>query len=123
MTDQQMFSPASIQGYINGIERKNRELSMKNDELLVLAEKMANAEKEYSIMYRKKVLECKSNGDPVTLIKDIVRGDPSVAELKFNMDVAEAIYKACKSAANVLVTAIDSYRSLLSWAREEKYRS
>lgn len=51
------------------------------------------AEKEYK--YRtalsKRLLERRAEGQPVTHLADIVRGEPDIAKLRFDRDIAEGL--------------------------------
>ena len=107
------------QQIIDGMQQKNRELSMKNDELPELAENMAQAERDYNVAYARKLLELKSDGMSVTLSKDLAKGDKYIADLLFTYRVAEAVYDSAKKKIHSLVIHIDTYRSLLSWQKQE----
>lgn len=63
-------------------------------------EELANAEKEYKIKLREKVLKMKDDGIPATLINLVIYGDDEVARLRFERDCKEAIYKANQEAIN-----------------------
>ena len=107
------------QDIMNGMAQKNRELSMKIDELTTLAENMAQAEREYNMLFAEKLLRLKSDGNAITTAKDLAKGDKHVADLLFQFRVSEAIYDACKKKIASLNTSIDTYRSLLSWYKLE----
>jgi len=107
------------QEIINGVRNKNRQLTDKNDELKVLIEEFSMATADYRIERAKKILDLKSQGHPVTLIKELANGDKNIAELKYKMMVAEGVYNACRSAINNIRISIDSYRSILTWLRAE----
>ena len=111
-----MLTPAEIMA---GMQKKNRLLTAKNDEYIVLSERFAEAKRNYHIAYAKKVLELKEAGNPITIIKEIVNGDKHVAELRYQMDVGDGIMKACKESMADIRAAIDSYRSILTWLRTE----
>ena len=104
---------------MSGMRKKNQALSMKNDELIELAEKKAQAERDYNIAIAKQVLELKQDGQSVTLIPTLAKGDSIVAELKYKADVADAVYGACREKIKDLRTAVDTYRTLLSWLKAE----
>jgi len=108
---------------IKGIQEKNRLLSQKNDEYIELGEAKAQAERDHDIALAGKILALKMDGHPVTLIKDLAKGDKVVAELQYKFNVAEGVMKACMKSMDAAVTAIDSYRSILTWEREEKHRT
>ena len=107
------------QGIMDGMAQKNRELSMKVDELEPLATAMATAEMNYNMAYAEKLLRLKADGCAVTTAKDLAKGDKHVANLLFDFRVSEAIYDACKKKIYSLNVAIDTYRSLLSWYKQE----
>ena len=107
------------QQIMNGMIEKNRQLSMKVDELSELAENMALAERDYNMAYAKKLLELKAAGNAITTAKDLAKGDKFVADYLFDYRVAEAIHEACKKKIYSLNTAIETYRSLLSWEKTE----
>jgi hypothetical protein len=111
------------QEIMNGMQKKNQQLSAKNDELPELAESMAQAERDYNVAYAKKLLELKSDGMAISLAKEIAKGDKVIADLLFAYRVAEAVYDSCKKKIASLNTAIDTYRSLLSWQKSELERA
>ena len=109
-------TPAQI---IVGLEEKNRLLSQKNTEYAAIAEKRAQAERDYKMMVREQTLRHKSDGHPATLIPTLVSGHRSVADLKFELDVATETQKACLESIKDTRSQIETYRSLLTWLRAE----
>ena len=105
---------------MRGIEETVKKLALKSNEYPELLAKVAEAEKDYKIQRAKRTLELKSQGVQATLIPMQVEGDPVVAELKFNHDVADAIAKGCKSAMSAMDTAIVSYECLLSFEKRAR---
>jgi len=103
-----------------GMAQKNLMLSQKNDEYLDLVEKRAQAERAYNIAVAEKTIQLKTEGHSITLINTLVKGDKTVAKLKYEYDVAEGIEKACLNVLRNLRTAVDTYRSLLAWLKAEK---
>lgn len=63
--------------------------------------KLAENEAEYRKALRIEITEARANGVPVTIISDMCRGIPYIADLKQARDSAEAIYKASQEAINV----------------------
>lgn len=104
---------------LNILEVLCRRLTEKNDEYGQLAEDRALAEKEYKMAVREQILRHKSDGQPATIIPKLVEGHRLVAELKFAMDVKDALVKANLESVKSTVTQIDSVRSMLSWLKEE----
>jgi len=111
-----MSNPAK---YIGGLESKNRELTMKNDELAELYKKLAEAEREYNTAYAQKVTALRIDGEPVTLAKDLARGDKAIADLFYTMRIAEGVLNACREKIKDIRSAIDTYRSILAYIRME----
>ena len=58
----------------------------------------AQAEHDYRVAMRKKILEERANGTPVTIISDLCRGDPEVAKLRIERDIALTVYESAKEA-------------------------
>ena len=107
------------QQIMDGMAEKNRMLSTKNDELSELYKKYAEAEREYNIAYAKKVTSLRMDGEPITLAKDLAKGDKVVSDLFYNMRIAEGVLNACREKIKDLRSSIDTYRSLLSWLKAE----
>ncbi len=61
----------------------------------------AQADHNYRVALSKKILEERDKGTPVTIISDVCRGDPEIAKLRFERDVAEVVYKSAMEAINV----------------------
>ena len=110
------MSPDEI---MKGMAEKNRMLSQKNDEYTELVEKRAQAERAYNIAFATHMLALKAEGQSITLIPPLVKGDRVVADLKYGLDVATGVEKACLEAIKNLRGAIDTYRSLLAWMKAE----
>ena len=60
----------------------------------------AQAEHDYRVAMRKKVLEEREKGTPVTIISDLCRGDPDVAKLRLERDIALTVYESAQEAIN-----------------------
>lgn len=60
----------------------------------------AEAEYNYRIALRKRILLERDNGTPVTIISDICRGDKEIAKLRMERDIADTMYDAAKEAIN-----------------------
>jgi len=107
------------QQVLNGMEAKNRELSAKVGEYADLSEKRAAAERAYKMAYTAKLIDLKSAKESVTTMKSLAEGDNYISQLKYELDVADGILKACGHSIKALHSAIESYRSLLSWMKME----
>ena len=113
-----MISPQQI---IDGMADKNRMLTQKNDEYIELSEKRAQAERAYSMAVAKETLKQKAEGQSITIIDKVVKGN--VADLKYELDVAEGVLKACLNSIKAITIGIDTYRSLLAWQKAELLRT
>lgn len=71
-------------------------------------EEYALAECEYRAELSKRMLERKTEGVAATILSDVCRGEPDIANLKFQRDCAEAKYKAALEAVNVYKLKIKS---------------
>lgn len=106
---------------IKGMRSKNQMLTQKNEELCDLSEKMAATKRDYAVAYATMILAMKEEKKPATLIPDLAKGEKSVADLRYKKDVAKGVYDSCKESIKDIRTAIDSYRSILTFEREEKF--
>ena len=75
-------------------EKKNRDLDYCIKQLAVNGTAFAEAERAYKVRLRAESLALKSEGMPVTLIQLTVYGVPEVADLRFERDKAETIWRA-----------------------------
>jgi len=110
------MNPAQVQKIL---QRKNQQLTEKNDEYLQLAEKRAEAERQYKVAYATQMLRLKQDGTAITILKDLVSGSKVVSDLKFQYDIAAAVEKACLESMKDIREAIGTARSLLTWFRTE----
>lgn len=85
---------------INEIGQKTRLLDSAVKELRIRGQTYAQAQHDYRVALSKKVLLERDKGTPVTIMSDICRGDPQIAKLRFERDVAEVVYKAALEAIN-----------------------
>ena len=85
----------------NEIQNLTKELDVSIKSLRQTGTAFAQAEKDYKIKVREEVLKLRDTGMAVTLINQIIYGIPSIADLRFKRDVAEAIYKANQESINV----------------------
>ena len=106
---------------IEGIKTKNQELTKKNEDLKELGEDAARFKRNYAVALAKKILELKSEGKPATLIKELAQGDDEIAELRFQKDTGKVVFDACKSSVLNLRLQVESYRSLLSCEKSERF--
>ena len=60
----------------------------------------AQAEHDYRVAMRKVILEERANGTPVTIISDLCRGEPEIAKLRLERDIAKTVYESAQEAIN-----------------------
>lgn len=60
--------------------------------------KYCECERDYQVAKSKAIMKLKSEGYPVTLIPQVVKGIEEIAELDFQRNVAEVVYKANQEA-------------------------
>ena len=104
---------------MQGLQEKNRELTMKNDELIRLVEDAAEKKRDYLIAMTTKITELRIGGESITLIRDLVKGDKAVAPLQYKWDISEGVLLACRERIKDLRESIGTYRSILTWKRVE----
>ena len=85
---------------INEIGQKSRLLDSAIRELGNRGRAFAQAEHDYRVELSKKVLLERDKGTPVTIISDVCRGDPHIAKLRFERDVADVVYRSALEAIN-----------------------
>ena len=74
----------------------------------------ANAEEAYRVELAKKMIQLKLEGEKVTIISDLSRGDKVVAGLKRDRDIAKGVSDACKSSIHSLQSTMSGIQSLIS---------
>lgn len=62
---------------------------------------LAENERAYRVRLAQRIAEERAHGMPVSVVGDVCRGDPEVADLKLSRDCSEALYKAAQEAINV----------------------
>ena len=82
-------------------QRLNAEL----DESIKMLRKNGNvaaeAERVYQVTKSQTILRLKDEGYPVTLIKEMVKGDEQVAQKRLERDLARVLYDANKEVINI----------------------
>lgn len=96
------------------------ELTSKIEQLQVSLKKLretgsnyAKAERDYKVLLRQEVLRLRDEGQAIGVITLTCYGIPSVAEKRFQRDVAQTIYEANKEAINTLKLQIRLIESQL----------
>ena len=80
--------------------------------LPVAAESMAKAERDYRVEKAKATLSLKADGNPATLIQNLVNGE--TADIRLKWKCAESDWNACRENIRRLHKNIDTCQSLLS---------
>lgn len=83
------------------IQRLMDELSSSIRVLRKNGTKLAEAERDYKLTLRQEALKLRTDGQPVTLINQIIYGVPEVAQKRFDRDVAQAVYDANREHINI----------------------
>ena len=76
------------------LQQKTNQLDASIKRLRYSGMEYAKAEKEYKILLRSECLKLRDSGMAVGMIDKTCYGIPSVAEARFNRDVAETVYRA-----------------------------
>lgn len=84
------------------LQAKTKQLEASIRQLRKSGTEYAAAEKDYKILLRQECLKLRDAGTAIGLIDKICYGIPSVAQARFNRDVAEATYKANLEAINAI---------------------
>lgn len=63
---------------------------------------MAQAERDYKVALKKKVVELRANKVPMSEINLTIYGIEEIADLRYKRDIAEAVYDANKESINVI---------------------
>ena len=79
---------------LNELQQMIKELNASVKSLRTSGTKFAEAERDYKILLRQECLKLRDEGMAIGMIDKTAYGIPSVAEKRFNRDVAETYYKA-----------------------------
>lgn len=82
------------------LQNKQKQLDISIKTLRQSGTNYAQAERDYKVKLREECLKLRDEGMAIGMIDKTCYGIPSVAELRFNRDVAETIYKANQEAIN-----------------------
>ena len=61
----------------------------------------AQAEHDYRVALSKRLLILRAEGNAVTHLAEIAKGEPEIADLRLQMDIAERLYQAALESSNV----------------------
>ena len=84
------------------LQQKIKQLEASLKELRVSGTNYAKAERDYKILLRQECLKLRDEGMAIGMIDKTCYGIPSVAEARFQRDIAQTIYQANLEAINTL---------------------
>ena len=87
---------------VNELQIKINQLEASLKELRKSGTNYAKAERDYKILLRQECLKLRDEGMAIGMIDKTCYGIPSVAEARFQRDVAQTIYQANLEAINTL---------------------
>lgn len=61
----------------------------------------AQAEHDYRVALSKRLMLLRAEGNAVTHLADIAKGEPEIAELRLKRDIAESLYQSALESINV----------------------
>lgn len=96
-----------------------QKLASMNGDIIKLGNQKSEAEREYRILKAQKIVILRSEKMPVTLISDLVKGDPEVADLKLKLDGYEVMYDNRRENIRSLRDAMSCYQSILNYLKAE----
>ena len=82
------------------LQQKTRELDVAVRSLRKTGNAYAEAERDYKVLLRQECLKLRDEGVAIGMIDKICYGIPSVAEKRFQRDVAKVTYEANQEAIN-----------------------
>lgn len=80
-------------GLYQELQNKTSLLDVAVRELRARGTAYSQSERDYRVALRKAVLEERTKGTPVTIISDVCRGREDIAQLRFERDCAETLWK------------------------------
>ena len=87
---------------MNELQSKIKQLEASLKKLRTSGTNYAKAERDYKILLRQECLKLRDEGMAIGMIDKTCYGIPSVAEARFQRDVAQTIYQANQEAINTL---------------------
>ena len=101
------------------LDDKKRLMAAKNEEYKALIEKRAGAEYAFNVAFAKQLTSERMDGTPITIAKELVKGNRAVANLKLELEVCLGIERACLESMKDIREALGADRSILTWLRNE----
>ncbi len=91
---------------VNDMNYRLKQLDTSTGMLKQAGVKKANTEALYRQELAKEILNRRAEGMPVTIISDVCRGQPNIAKLKIDRDIAESTYQSIIESINTQKLAI-----------------
>ena len=103
------------------LQAKTQQLDRSIKQLRTSGTEYAKAEREYKVLLRQECLKLRDEGMAIGMIDKTCYGIPTVAEARFQRDVAEAVYKANLEAINSIKLQMRLIESQLQreWGQNE----
>lgn len=96
------------------LQTKVKQLDASVKSLRTTGSEYAKKEKEYKILLNKECLRLRDEGMAIGMIDKCCYGIPSIAEARFNRDIAEVVYKANQEAINTIKLELRLLESQIS---------
>ena len=80
------------------------------------AKKSAEAERDYDKAFTIKIMELMEQKIPVTLIRDLAKGQ--ISDIKYKMDLADKMYDSCKRSLSAQESQLSALQSILKYQSE-----
>ena len=80
------------QELLNRLDTCVQALGRGNTQLKTLGLEKAKTERDYRVREAQEILKLKTDGFKVTIIQEVAKGNPEVAELRLKRDIAESAY-------------------------------
>ncbi len=110
-------NPHDLMNEMVGLGRK---LAEKSNDYADLCKDFAEKERSYNVALVSKMMELKLPPYNIasTACEKHAKGDPSIARLRYDRDVARGIMRACEKAMSNLQTVLNAHQSILAWERK-----
>ncbi|WP_010094500.1 hypothetical protein [Ornithinibacillus scapharcae] len=102
-----------LQKITNMIMIASERIDKATREVYKLAKNKAETEQKYRVALAKEILTLKADGMKVTIIDNIAKGNEEIAQLKFERDYAEDMFKAAIKSLEALQAELSGLQSIL----------
>ena len=83
------------------IVKYNNLLETAVSEMKTRSKRLAETEYYYRMALSKRLTELRAEGQAVTHLADIARGEPEIAKLRYDRDIAKGLYDSSQEAINM----------------------